>query len=227
MTTTAGDPGTPALVQWPESARIDRVIPKRTLASAASAPTAVRHALTEDVEQVRWLFTLSPALTTLPGTAEVPEFVVIGIDLRAADLEPSTLRSLDRAIPRRVIFELSRTVQGRPENRMAAALSAHGPTGRGQQVSTPWLPSDVPRAPLPAAIDLEALYLAVLNPLLPASRSSSARVSEVAGRIEAVASLDRKIAALESRMRREAQFNRKVELRQELRKMRHERDSLT
>lgn len=227
MTTTATDPDTPALVQWPESARIDRVVPKRTLASAASTPTAVRRALTEDVGQVRWLFTLSPALTTLPGTAEVPEFVVIGIDLRAADLEPSTLRSLDRAIPKRVIFELSRTVQGRPEHRMAAALSAHGPTGRGRHVSTPWLPAATPRAPLPAAINLEALYLAALNPLLPASRTSSARVSEVAGRIETVASLDRKIAALESRMRREAQFNRKVELRQELRKMRHERDSLT
>jgi len=227
MTATSDPARTHALVQWPGSARIDRVIPKRTLASAASTPAAVRRALTEDVEQIRWLFTLSPALTTLPGTPEVPEFVVIGIDLRSEDLDLSTLTALDRSMPRRVIFELSRTAQGSREHRMATFLSAHGAAGRGRHVSTRWLPADAPRVPPPAAIDLEALYLAVLEPLLPASRASGSRVSEVAERIEAVTSLDRKIAALDRRVRREVQFNRQVALRQELRELIRERDALS
>lgn len=216
-----------ALVSWPVSARIDRVVPKRRLASAASTPAAVRQRLTDDVEHVRWLFTLSPALTTLPGTPEVPEFVVMGIELRAADLDGRTLEVLDRSMPRRVIFELSRTTAESREHRMAAFLSARGPGGRGQYVSSAWIPAEAPRAPLPAAIDLEALYLAVLEPLLHVRRVSGSRVSEVAERIEAVATLDRKITAMERKIKREVQFNRQVALRQELRELRRERDALT
>lgn len=215
-----------ALVSWPVSASIDRVVPKRALASAASAPATMRQRLTDDVEHVRWLFTLSPALTTLPSTPEVPEFVVMGIELRAADLDVGTLEVLDRSMPRRVIFELSRpTAEGR-EHRMAAFLSARGPGGRGQYLTSAWVPAEAPRTPLPTAIDLEALYLAVLEPLLPAPRASGSRVSEVAERIEAVATLDRRITALEHKIKREVQFNRQVALRQELRELQRERDAL-
>ena len=216
-----------ALVSWPVSARIDRVVPKRTLASAASTPAAVRQKLTDDVEHVRWLFALSPALTTLPGTPEVPEFVVIGIELRAGDLDAGTLEVLDRSMPRRVIFELSRTATEGQEHRMAAFLSARGPGGRGQYVTSAWVPAEAPRAPLPAAIDLEALYLAVLEPLLPAPRVPGSRVSEVAERIEAVTMLDHRITALEHKIKREVQFNRQVALRRELRELQRERDALT
>lgn len=216
-----------ALISWPVSARIDRVVPKRTLASAASTPAAVRQKLTDDVEQVRWLFTLSPALTTLPGTLEVPEFVVMGIELRAGDLDAGTLEVLDRSMPRRVIFELSRTTAESRKQRMASFLSARGPGGRGQYVTSAWVPAEAPRAPLPAAIDLEALYLAVLEPLLPLPRVSGSRVSEVAERIETVAKLDCGITALERKIKREVQFNRQVALRQELRELQRERDALT
>lgn len=216
-----------ALVSWPNPARIDRVIPKRALASAASTPAKVRQRLTDGVEQVRWLFTLSPALTTLPGTPEVPEFVVIGIDLRAPDLDVGTLEVLDRSMPRRVIFELTRTTGEGREHRMAAFLSARGPDGRGQHLTSAWVPAEAPRTPLPAAIDLEALYLAVLEPLLPVPRASGSRVSEMAERIEAVATLDRRINALERKIQREVQFNRQVALRQELRELQRERDVLT
>ena len=221
-------PTTPgqALVSWPVSARIDRVVPKRALASAASTPATMRQRLTHDVEHVRWLFTLSPALTTLPGTPEVPEFVVIGIGLRTAEIDVGTLELLDRSMPRRVIFELSRTAAGGQEHRMAAFLSARGPVGRGQYVTSAWVPAEAPRTPLPAAIDLEALYLAVLEPLLPAPRVSGSRVSAVAERIEAVATLDRRITALERKIKREVQFNRQVSLRQELRELQRERDAL-
>lgn len=216
-----------ALVQWPDSARVDVVIPKRVLSSSTSTPTVVRRALTDDVGQVRWLYTLSPALTTLPGTPEVPEFVVIRIGLRSEELDLEVLEAVDRSMPRRVIFELARTTKSGQEQRMAAFLSARSSTGRGRYLSSSWGPADAPRAPLPAAIDLEALYLAVLEPLLPVSHAPGSRVSAVADRIEAVVSLDRRIAALERRMHREVQFNRQVALRQELRELRSERDALT
>src|SRR5699024_9039705 len=130
----------------------------------------------DDVKQVRWLFTLSPALTSLPGTPEVPPFVVMVIELRAADLDAATLESLDRSMPRRVIFEVYRTTAEGREHRMAAFLSARGPGGRGQHVTSAWIPAEAPRTPLPAAIDLEALYLAALEPLLPVPRISGSRV---------------------------------------------------
>lgn len=222
----ASDPDR-ALVQWPDSARVDVVIPKRTLSSSASTPTVVRRALTDDVEQVRWMYTLSPVLTTLPGTLEVPEFVVIKIDLRSEDLAHEILEAVDRSMPRRVIFEFTRPSKVGPEHRMAAFFRARNSTGRGRYISTQWSPADEPRAPLPAAIDLEALYLAVLEPLLPMPNAPGSRVSDLADRIEAVASLDRRIAALERRMHREVQFNRQLALRQELRELRSQRDALT
>ena len=216
-----------SLVRWPEAARMGRVIPKRQLAGRSAAPTALRTALTEDVEQIRWAYSLSPALMGLGGTAAVPEFVIVEIDLRADDLPADVLTLIDRAIPHVTVLELARDgVAGRESRMVAFPRERAGSTAKVPMAAGPWEAATAARRPLPAAADLELLYLAVLAPILPVMCPHGARVSQVAATMREADHLDRQITQLESRMRREAQFNRRVELHRELRSLQAARTAL-
>ena len=67
----------------------------------------------------------------------------------------------------------------------------------GAYYTTEWHPDDADAPPLPTAIDLPALYAALLESLTPLTARPGEDVSEVAARLESVRKLEREIAALE------------------------------
>lgn len=100
---------------------------------------------------------------------------------------------------------------------VAAHKTLGGTTPKvGPYFTAAWLPLDTARTPLPAAIDLSALYEALLAPLLPVASRRGESVSAATERMERAKKLEREIAALERKLRTEPQLNRKVELRRAL-----------
>jgi hypothetical protein len=64
---------------------------------------------------------------------------------------------------------------------------------------------------------MASLYAGLLDPLLPAKRAPEETLAEQAARAEEAAQVAREITRLEAGLKREKQFNRKVELNAELR----------
>ena len=62
------------------------------------------------VEEIVWRYKLAPATISLPATG-VKEIQVFSIACRTAEMKEDVLRTLDRAIPSLLFFELS--FQGR------------------------------------------------------------------------------------------------------------------
>lgn len=83
--------------------------------------------------------------------------------------------------------------------------------------TTDWAPADISRVSLPVALDLPGLYAGLLMPIFPIQTRQGETVSEVTDRIEQVRKLHREITAVEKWLRNEPQFNRRVELRRQLR----------
>ncbi|MDR0945278.1 MAG: DUF4391 domain-containing protein, partial [Bifidobacteriaceae bacterium] len=73
------------------------------------------------------------------------------------------------------------------------------------------------RVPLPAAVNLEGLYAALLRPLLPLTPRTGEGPAETAARAAEVRRLERQLAGLRRKIRSEPQLNRQLELRRELR----------
>lgn len=207
----------PALYQWPSTARYGRVVPKTKFYEHGQVSSNLRKRFVDEVQRVTWAYKLAETTINLAGTESVPEIQVFLINAKSEDVSDGVLASIDKSIPFPIIFEVSRPAALSQETRMVAAYKDLG--GRAPKVSghlsTAWLASEA-RSPMPSAIDLPSLYKELLAPLLPVPTLYGEGLAEAAARVEQARKLEREIKRLERRIRNEAQFNRKVQLRRQL-----------
>ena len=206
------------LYAWPPRTAFGRVIPKRRIYEGAGVPRAMQGKFVEQVERMEWTHVLRADTLNLQPSKDVEEIAAIAIALHVADVDLAVLAAIEKAIPRPLILELSHA--GRV--RLAAAWKRPSLAEAGQWVTAPhafgpWQLTTTPRQPLPSALSMAALYAGLLDPLLPAKRTPDETLAERAGRTEEAAQIAREISRLEAGLKREKQFNRKIELNAELR----------
>lgn len=200
----------PRLYRWPESARFGRAVPKTKFYEHGKVNTALRERFVAEVQRITWAYKLAENTINLPGSTAVPEIQVFEIEAKDNDVSEVVLAAIDKAVTTPIIFELLR--EG--EIRLAAAHKTSAKPGA--YFTTPWVPAQSDRAPLPTAISMTTLYVALLTPLAPVVAQAGEDVAAIAKRVEAARKLEREIATLERRLRNEPQLNRKVELRRTL-----------
>lgn len=209
---------TDVLYEWPAAARFGARIPKERFYERTASNAALREKFVSEVRRITWMYKLANDTINLPSSAEVPEIEVLSLDSKMSDVSEAVLAAIDKAIPNPVIFEIHRDTQGGPATRMAAAhkIMRTGSPKPTAYFSTGWMPANTPRAALPTAITLPALYSALVTPLTPIIARAGEDVSVETARLEAVLKLEREISTLERKLRTEPQLNRKVELRRDL-----------
>jgi hypothetical protein len=207
------------LFAYPKAAAFGRVVPKQRFYEHTDNNPKVREFFVREVLRITWAYKLAPETIGLPGSPAIPEIQVFAVDLKDLDLHDEVLGAIDRAVQFPIIFEVHRERAGMAEVRAVAAQKVLG--ARTPKVSayftSDWQGKDKVRAPLPPAVNLTGLYAQLLNPLLPASMRPGEELSMTIDRIAAVRRVEQEIAALEKRLRVEPQFNRKVELRRQIR----------
>lgn len=204
------------LIHWPETAKVDRVIPKDRLYAEASAGATLKQRFVDEVQRVRWAYKLGEESLRLAPGETVTEIQVFVVDLKGSILDNSVLASIDKAIPSQIIFELRREDGLWTEQAMTAAYKRDGKTKGADYFRTGWIGSDQQRVPLPAALDMDGLYSQLLGRLLPHPIRPVEDLSDALDRMGRIRGLTREIAALEKKLRTEPQLNRKMELRRQI-----------
>jgi hypothetical protein len=205
------------LIQWPETAKVDRVISKERLYAEACAGTALKQRFVDEVQRVRWAYKLGEESLRLAPGESVTEIQVFVVDLKGSSLDTSVLAAIDKTIPSQIIFELRREDGLWAEQAMTAAYKRAGAKTKGTDYfRTGWIGSDQPRIPLPTALDMDGLYGELLGRLLPHPIRPVEGLSEALDRMGRIRGLTREIAALEKKLRTEPQLNRKIELRRQM-----------
>jgi Domain of unknown function (DUF4391) len=216
------------LVQWPDAAKVDRLIPKQRLYAEANAGAAVKQRFIDEVQRVRWAYKLGEESLRLAPGETVTEIQIFVIELKGSNLHNSLLVFIDRAIPSQVIFELHRESGRGAEQAMTAAYKrSGGKTKTADYFRTAWIEPDQFRVPLPAALDMDGLYDQLLGSLFPYPMRPREDISAALERMGRIRSLGREISTLEKRVWTEARFNRKLELRNQLRTRQADLDDLT
>jgi hypothetical protein len=207
-----------ALYLWPKSTEVGRVVPKTKFYEHGSVRTELRGRFVDDVQRITWAFKLANATLRLAGSSAVPEIQVFCVEAKGEDVGQDVLAAIDRTIHFPVVFE----VVAADRVRMVAAQKAlgSGAPKLGGYFTTEWLPVNAARQPLPTALDLPTLYEGILASVLPIPLRRGESVSEATYRMEQERRMLRDIDRLERRLRTEPQFNRKVELRRELKSLR-------
>ena len=205
------------LIQWPETAKVDRVIPKERLYAEASAGAALKQRFVDEVQRVRWAYKLGEESLRLAPGETVTEIQVFVIELKGPSLDNSVLASIDRAIPSQIIFELRRDDGLWAEQAMTAAHKRVGGKTKGTDYfRTGWISAGQSRIPLPAALDMDGLYAQLLGRLLPHPMRSGEELSKALERMRYMRAVEREISALEKKLRAEPQLNRKIEFRRQI-----------
>jgi len=230
--------GHPALFAYPARTALGRMVPKSRVYVAGSPGRRVRDRITDKVAQIVWRNKLAPETLKLPASRAVPEIQVFSIALKpsimAENLPEDILRCIDRAIGFPIIFELTTHPEDDADSgRIRVAASYKRPseaeTGKwvvGDYYATGWLPADAPRTPLPVALNMGALYEQILRRLIQTPIRQGESVAALVERQGRIAAKQRERRRLEARMQREKQFNRKIEINRQIRKLKTDLNSL-
>ena len=216
-----------ALISYPRQAAFGRTLPKNKIYEHSGAKTKLKNLFVDQVEQIVWQFKLAPETINLPAKPGVPEIEVFTIQLKTAELNLDVLRCIDRAVQFPIIFELS--FKGRTQVIAAYKRPSESDACRwvlSDYFATAWFPSEVERAAMPLAIDLGGLYEQLLYRLIPTSARPQERLADLVGRVELVAAKQREVEKAASKLAKEKQFNRKVEINSDLRNLKNELEQL-
>ncbi len=211
------------MFSFPPQTAFGKVIPKSRIYIHAAPSRRVKELFVSQLSEIVWAHKLSPETLHLPARPGVPEIQIFDLHLKTATLDDDVLQAIDRAVPYPVIHRLHSekgTAISAAFKRPSEADASQWVVGsRFTSAFTQPLPVDTP---LPTAIDLGHLYAALFAPLLPLPARTGESLSALVARCEAYLRLRRQIDQLTARLHREKQFNRKVEINQQLNVIRAE-----
>jgi hypothetical protein len=155
----------------------------------------------------------------------VPEIQILHILLKPQQKADSNLLKLiDNAIPYPIIFELEQT---NGQRQTVAAYKRPSDAAKGQWVvdsyhQSVWQAADSPRQALPAATNLQQLYQQLLGGLIPLAPRSGENLQQRSQRQTDISKINRQIQQLAGCLQAEKQFNRQIELNQQLRQLKQQ-----
>ena len=206
----------------PKSTEYGRRIPKQKFYENIAVTPALRRAFTEQVEAIYWRNKVAPSTVNLAEGAEVAEIEIFEIKLRAAELDENVLRQIDRAVPYHIIFIMEhegryRAAVGYKE----AAATGASPFKVSQYYYTGWTDGEESLPLRLEGLTMDAAYENFVRQTAGEALAANGgeTLKESVERSRQAEQLQKKIAALENRMRRERQLNRQMEIRAELKKI--------
>ncbi|MCA3215461.1 MAG: DUF4391 domain-containing protein [Burkholderiales bacterium] len=217
----------PAFVKYPAQAAFGRTLPKNKLYAHSRAGTRLKNLFVQQVEQIVWQFKLAPETINLPARPAVPEIQVFGIQLKTPELSFDVLRAIDQAVQFPIIFELAHA--GRMQVVACHKRPSEADASRwvlSDYFASGWLADPAERGAMPVALHLGGLYEQLLRALLPLPARPHETLAEHVARLDALAAKQREADKTAAKLEKERQFNRKVAINADLRRLQTELEAL-
>lgn len=218
----------PAFFEFLEKAAFGRILPKEKIYAHTRPSRMLRDRFVSQISRIVWQYKLAPETTNLPARPGVSEIQIFDVTLKTGELSEDVLRCIDKAIPFPIFFRLFFedrvkviSAYKRPSDTEAAKWVVDG------YFETDWLPADANGTTLPVALDLAGLYEQMFRHLLPLPPKAGENLKKQVERMGQIRSMELDCKKLESRLLREKQFNRKVEMNSQLRTLRNDLEALS
>lgn len=213
--------GHPALIAWPAKSIVNRVIPKAKLYEHATVNSRLKELFVKEVEQIIWLCKLASETINLPAKDDVSEIQIFSIRLKTPELHDDVLRCIDGAISHPILFELHHESRVQVIARFKRPRSgvANGKLSPSEYFAAPWLPQDTERTSLPPALNLAGLYERLLLRLVPLPPRQNESLTALIRRLAETRATEHELRLAVAALEKQMQFNRKVELNANVRKL--------
>jgi hypothetical protein len=215
------------MFQLPSSTLVNRKIPKNKFYEKLQANHHLRELFTDQVESIIWKHKLSKDTIRLEPKEDIEEIQIFEVHLKEKSYSLELLRSIDKAIPYPILHVLMYEGQAK----LAIAYKERNQTDNNRSVvrsyhETDWQPVESIELSILQGLDLKAVYENIIRQLLPIKVKPEIELTAVLERQAQIDKLTQECERLESRMRAEKQFSKKVELNMELQRKRKELNQL-
>ena len=213
---------------FPKSTEFNRRIPKQKFYDNLSVTPALKRAFVEQIRIIYWKNKIAASTLNLAAGETVTEIEIFEIRLNTPNLDEAVLRLIDKEIPYYIIYLLEH--DGKYQAWTAykeEAASGSSAFKVGAYYHTDWLAE----AELPLKIEglnLDAVYenfvRQIAGDALQGEHCES--LKESVERENKRQKLQKQIAVLQTKVRKEKQLNKQVQLNTELKRLKKELENL-
>lgn len=214
----------------PRSTEYGKRIPKQKFYENLSIPQDLKRVFVEQIATVYWSNKISADTLNVTAGEIVKEIEVFTIRLNRGSLDMRVLQQIDKKIPYHILFVLEY------EDKVQAWIGYKEPSLArtnsfkvNSYYNTEWMPSDELTLKI-TGLSMDAVYdgcvLQIAGKRLASQEGTTVSLKEAVERDNRRQQLLKQIAALESRIAKEKQFNKQVELNSELKRLLLEMEKL-
>lgn len=214
------------MLGFPASTEFNKKIPKQKFYDNLDISPALRRVFVDQIRLVYWRNKLAASTLNIAAGEIVTEIEVFEVRLNDPQLDEAVLKQIDKEIPYHILFVL--TCNGKAQAWIGykeAATSGSNAFKVSRYYHTDWMPEDELHLHIDG-LNMDAVYESLVRQIAgdKLQTDSGESLKESVERDEKKKQLEKQISVLESKMRREKQLNRRMEMNSELKKMRKELD---
>jgi len=186
----------------------------------AKPSKSIKTKFVSQINEIIWKYKLSPETTNLETRDGFTEIQVFEVTLREPELDNTVMMAIDKAIPYPIFYRL--LYEGQTKRVAAYKRPAADSSGKWVMETyfeTDWTKDIAPATTLPVALDMKTLYEQMLFAYIDFPVRTGENLDILVERIKMIRKCRLDLRALETKMKSEKQFNRKVELNAQLREL--------
>ena len=213
----------------PRSTEFNKRIPKQKFYENLTVSPTIKRSFVDQIRIIYWANKIAPSTLNLAEGKNVTEIEVFHIRVNQETLDENVLKQIDREIPYHILFVLEY------DGKYKAVIGYKEATGSGKAAfkvdryyQTEWVPEEK----LPVHLDglnIDTVYenfvRQIAGDVLQAATPQESLKESVA-RDDRRDALQKQINKLQTRIRKEKQLNRQMEMNAELKKLRKELEDL-
>ena len=211
----------------PKSTEFNRRIPKQKFYENLTISSALKRIFVEQIRVIWWRNKIAPATMNLAVGEAVTEIEVFEVCLSAPQLDEAVLRQIDKEIPYHILFLLE--YEGKYQAWTAYKETAGSGANAfkvGTYYHTGWMEKDTLLLKVDG-LNTDKVYENFVRQIAGETLSGTGEtLKESVERDERRKKLQKQIAALQVKVRRERQLNKRVELNMKLKQLRRQLDDL-
>ncbi|WP_288842522.1 DUF4391 domain-containing protein [uncultured Megasphaera sp.] len=219
------------MIGLPKSTEFNRRIPKQKFYENISVSPTLKRVFIEQIKVIYWRNKVTATTMNLAAGETVTELEVFEVKLNGQQLDESVLRQIDKEIPYHILFllEYDGKYQAWTAYKEAAAFGSNA-FRVGTYYHTDWLPeTELPLKVEGLSVDkvYENFVRQIAGDALRSEEGKTESLKESVERDNRRQELEKQIAALQTKVRREKQLNKQVQLNAELKKLKKELEVLS
>lgn len=217
------------MIGLPKTTEFNKRIPKQKFYENMDISPALKKIFVEQVKIIYWRNKIAASTTNLAPGKNVTELEVFEVRLNNPVLDENLLKQIDKEISYHILFLLEH--QGKYQAWIGykeASISGHNAFKVNGYYHTEWLPED--EMPLKLeGLSVDAVYENFVRQIAGNklnTQTDGESLKESVARDEQKQALQKQIATLQAKIRKEKQLNKQMQMNNELKKLKKELEEM-